>query len=770
MPRPVDDPFYAQELPGLEGLNAVNASCQHEENVYQYVEESGMGTCDRIVYILQKGSDAQRTTVLDNMKQSLSECTDDEIRTIIAELNECIWQLDMCVQVACAESLISSMPTLNPALVQELNELTETMLHLKESEKIRDHWCDVYVMLLKHVPQAEIEGPMVKRVLVKGDVSQPLYSRLLCCRLIGAFCERAPNARFVSQFLDLTVALCQDTDLAVRAAMCGQLNALARTLGQATTKEIIMRELGELLKDEESEVAKTAFCTLMELFDYLEPSYRNSQAYPIVRGYVVNPPPAIRPVLTANFGKYIYAVKQDMADGGEEDVTAFVRYYVSASQDPNPAVRASCAYNLPAVAASLPPEYTNTHIHAVFRALADDASRETRGSVAAGMHELTKLAGDKSFTCFRHDFIQILHDKDTLVQDKLMANLSAILNSFLPQIATAEDRDKYFALVLPPLVRWWETVATNSLQRLQVLYQHLSSFPSYFSAAQLHGTYLPILLKQLSHGPRCLMAQCAEIVILFCRRLESCSLESDVYVKLVVEFGKSKTYWNRLAFLEICRCTLDLYSRKFFCERLLDSVLELAKDPVSSVRRRLCMLLPALKKALRPPADAEAQANLLQIVSKLQSDTNNDVREAIQAAAVELERVDSEARNGADTDADLLDSEKEAEEQVLKEAMLEQDKLERRQKIREMLHNDKIEKEAASRTKFPHGGSKRSSAERLPPAPNGAVVRQPVGGTPLPRGSGTPGTVHKPHDKKRISQPTNHSRITGSRVTSATKR
>ena len=48
---------------------------------------------------------------------------------------------------------------------------------------------------------------------------------------------------------------------------------------------------------------------------------------------------------------------------------------------------------------------------------------------------------------------------------------------------------------------------------------------------------------------------------------------------------------------------------------MLEPVLELAKDSVSAVRRRLCALLPALKRALRPPAEVEHLATLIQVLS-----------------------------------------------------------------------------------------------------------------------------------------------------------
>ena len=58
-------------------------------------------------------------------------------------------------------------------------------------------------------------------------------------------------------------------------------------------------------------------------------------------------------------------------------------------------------------------------------------------------------------------------------------------------------------------------------------------------------------------------------------------------------------------------------------------------------------------------------------MGQLQTDTNPDVLEAIQAVTPELDTVEQEMRT-ADHDRDAVDCERESEEQMLKEAAMEQ--------------------------------------------------------------------------------------------------
>eukprot|EP01064_Diplonema_japonicum_P035116 TRINITY_DN7518_c0_g1_i1.p1 TRINITY_DN7518_c0_g1~~TRINITY_DN7518_c0_g1_i1.p1 ORF type:complete len:764 (+),score=161.67 TRINITY_DN7518_c0_g1_i1:59-2350(+) len=753
MPRgkPSDDPFYAHELPGLDGLNAASATCKYEENVCAYMEEQGMAPCERVVYILQKGSDNQRRTVLEHLGVTVADGAANETLPILQELNESMWQLEVDVQITGAAAIKVAIPALPAQHLNLLIDLTDTMLQLKE-DRLYEVWSDVYVLLLKHLPEDVVYNRMIDVTLKKGELSEPVYSRVLCCRLIGGFCDRAASEVHMERFLEKVPALCQDTDRSVRAAMCRQFYVLASLMGGSVVyREMIIRELFDLLLDEEPEVTKAAFVSLMDLADVFEPPFRKERAYPVFKEYIKKPPPAMDTLLTENFGKYLWAVKSEVASAGDSDVELFTQYYTAASEDGPPATRRACAYNLPAVCASLPVYYFNMHLHPVLKHLASDSHVESRVCIAAGLHEITKLLGNKSYTVLKGTFILLLQDKDPVVQKVLIQNMNVVLDAFSSQVGVGEEKERYFSQLVPPLLQYLETTAATSIAKLQPLYTHLVHFPNYFSSAYLHGTFLPVLLKHLKNGPRALVPQCAGIIVLFCRKLCNTALEGDVFSKLIMDFGKSKSYWNRLSFIEICRATLRHYSRRYFRERFFEHALELSKDPVSAVRRRLCMFLPELKRSLKPPAEVELMANLIQAVSKLQTDTNPDVLEAIRTASKQVDDIEKEIRT-TEFEKDTTDAEKEIEEQVLKEAAMEQDKLERRQKIREMLQNDRHEKNSQEGKKGKRCSNDSSSSSRLPPAPSGPIVRQPVGGVSQPVGSRivSPG-VRNLEKKTRIS-------------------
>ena len=113
----------------------------------------------------------------------------------------------------------------------------------------------------------------------------------------------------------------------------------------------------------------------------------------------------------------------------------------------------------------------------------------------------------------------------------------------------------------------------------------------------------------------------------------------QVCSRLVRDFASSESSTLRLAYVDACGHLFDPAppcgcSRDFVKAHHLHSALQmLATDPVPNVRLATCALLPALKRTLRLPADADALQRLYHAVSALQSDGTRDVRAA--AAAIE---------------------------------------------------------------------------------------------------------------------------------------
>ena len=198
--------------------------------------------------------------------------------------------------------------------------------------------------------------------------------------------------------------------------------------------------------------------------------------------------------------------------------------------------------------------------------------------------------------------------------------------------------------------------------------------------AVLHTQLLPALLRHTAAAAAAPNRQLA--VRLLCqlhRRLRSTAQRAELCAWLVRELGQGRSYQQRLLYLDACALLLG-DDEALACSRTLFKAqgmhfpaTDLATDPVSNVRLKLCGLLLPLKRTLRLPADAQALELLHLGTVALQADHSRDVRAAAAAVQPALGSVEvlmegaarrATAAGGARREA--LDAVLQAEEEALR--------------------------------------------------------------------------------------------------------
>ena len=161
------------------------------------------------------------------------------------------------------------------------------------------------------------------------------------------------------------VALCQDTDYEVRAAMCDQLNNIAKAVGMETAKRELLREYQELMVDEHRYVKERAMTNLIQLLDFLDHGMQHNHFFinkdtkvsfviPSFKKHCEDKSDTLLPLVIKEFGvflwntKGIFERKIHMLDAmTENDLKLFMLFYQSMALGPNLDYRRKCAYNYP---------------------------------------------------------------------------------------------------------------------------------------------------------------------------------------------------------------------------------------------------------------------------------------------------------------------------------------------------------------------------------------------------------------------------------------
>lgn len=159
------------------------------------------------------------------------------------------------------------------------------------------------------------------------------------------------------------------------------------------------------------------------------------------------------------------------------------------------------------------------------------------------------------------------------------------------------------------------------------------------------------------------------------------------------ELAQGRSYWNRLRYLDLCEIAMELFSKSYFCKHFLVPALELVNDPVANVRYKLCCLLPRLKSTIRLPSEKPMLQQLEFCVRRLLCrEKDKDVVATIRKTVLELDKIDMTEPYHKRHERDLLDQNKEKEENLL----LEMEQLERQQsegKLTTDKHSEKKRKE-----------------------------------------------------------------------------
>ncbi len=106
----------------------------------------------------------------------------------------------------------------------------------------------------------------MNKITFKGDISQPIVSRVISAKMFGSLCTIMKPKDFISQILPKARNLCQDFNWEVRNIMCTNMELICQKLGSQNSSEFFFEEvkgffkkkIGELLDDEEIEVKSSA--------------------------------------------------------------------------------------------------------------------------------------------------------------------------------------------------------------------------------------------------------------------------------------------------------------------------------------------------------------------------------------------------------------------------------------------------------------------------------------------------------------------------------
>ncbi|XP_023226349.1 serine/threonine-protein phosphatase 4 regulatory subunit 4-like [Centruroides sculpturatus] len=487
------------------------------------------------------------------------------------------------------DHLNNSNTFLSSLLSQELvpsNTFTHSFLQsILSSVDSRDPvvanaWMETLLDVIDLLPKDIIKRDILTLAINKGQISQPVSSRLLCCKMLGKICTKFDPYIIRKEILPVVQSLCQDVDHEVRGCMCRQLDVVAKGIGLEATKSAILPELVELANDEESYVRLTGIETVVQMLPMLDDETCIQIIIPLVKKFCENSirtEDATLPVIARHLGKLCHGLAVNLTPDQQQ---WFLTYY----------------------------------------------------------RELAKLGLPHHRKSFDGGFISV-----PPVLRGLIPHLPESLAAVTRHLGDNNETKEEIGELLHALVICENATSLTSNWRLHAdILTQLSCLPHCLPSEQIYSTFVPLLFNKI-HTARpipCRVAAAYSLLV-YLRNTPQFEQRNDIINRLIDELCQGRSCHSRMLFIRVCELVMELFSKSFFKQYFFRPLLKLAEDPVPNVRLRLCSVLPQLKAQIKLPTDGSLLQELEACVRVLMTDEGDrDVAAAVRNVIEELDKIE----------------------------------------------------------------------------------------------------------------------------------
>ncbi|XP_076674641.1 serine/threonine-protein phosphatase 4 regulatory subunit 4 isoform X2 [Andrena cerasifolii] len=529
-------------------------------------------------------------------------------------------------------------------------------------------WLETLLDVIELLPVELIRMQILPLTISKGQLSQPIYSRITCSRLLGKICTRFDSPLIQKEVLPTVHSLCQDVNSEVRASICFQLRFVAEGLGAESVKPALLPSLVELANDEESNVRCTSVQTIVYLIPHLQEDTIKNIIVPLVKKLCEN---AIKTdnnvvcIIAQDYGKMALGLEkcllptektwflkyfQQLATLGtlsiKKDSTHHLSFMSSSPAEDEKSVecRRHCAFNLPAMFIFVSNSSDDTDaLLLTFTALACDDFYLVRRTVACGFHEVAKLLGPKSGR-INTDLIKLLKDESEEVLQCLVPHIALTLDCLAESQTIGIDRvDATLMEIGRALLKCESEIAsTNNWRLSSLMHSQLEVLPKYFPSDFIYSHFVPMAFFRILNARPIPVRLAAGTLFLFLLRYTMKPMHRvELRGKIYTQLAKNSDCYVRMMFVRMMMEALEIFSSVYFKQHFFKVLLNLAKDPVANIRMKVVSLLPQLKSQLWVPTDKELLTILESTVGHLlNSEKDRDVIAVLTTVVQRLDAVE----------------------------------------------------------------------------------------------------------------------------------
>ncbi|XP_011335620.1 serine/threonine-protein phosphatase 4 regulatory subunit 4 isoform X2 [Ooceraea biroi] len=616
-----------------------------------------------------KGEEIQKLSVIQSLPSLLASDTQSCMSRVVPKMQQSL-------ATASTEFHIAASSTFKTILEQKLvshNVFSQTFLQsilnsLESRDPVVCHaWLETLLDVIELLPVDIIRAQILPLTISKGQLSQSIYSRITCSRLLGKICTRFDSSMIQKEVLPTVHSLCQDVNNEVRASICLQLRFVAEGLGAESVKPALLPSLVELASDEESNVRYASVQTIVYLLPHLQEDTIKTIIAPLVKKLCESAAKSednVICMIAQEYGKLVLGLEkclsvserswflkffQQLAQMGIPSLKKEKPHFTfissnSAADERYVECRRHCAFNLPAmfIFVSSSPEDVDTLLM-VFDALASDHFYMVRRTVACGIHEVARIIGPKNAR-LKGNLIKLLKDDSEEVLQGLVPHIGLMLESLAESQTIGTDRmDSTLMEIGKALLKCEAEVAgTHNWRLASLMHAQLEILPKCFPSDFIYTYFVPMAFSRILHARPIPVRLAAGILFLVLLRYNMKPIQrAELRNRIFTDLANNPDCYVRMMFVRIMVEALEIFSSVYFKEHFFTVLLSLAEDPVANVRLKVVSLLPQLKSQLWIPTDKKLLTSLESVIRHLvNNEKDRDVLFVLNNVMQKLEEID----------------------------------------------------------------------------------------------------------------------------------
>ncbi|XP_063973326.1 serine/threonine-protein phosphatase 4 regulatory subunit 4-like isoform X2 [Diachasmimorpha longicaudata] len=621
-----------------------------------------------MISIRRKGDDIQILNAVQTLPMLLAEDPQTCMQKVIPKMQQTLPN-------ASTEFHFAASSTFKKILEQKLvspSTFTQTFLQsILNSLDTRDPvlayvWLETLLDVIELLPTDVIRREILPVAVIKGQLSQPVGSRIMCCKIIGKICTRFDSQLLKKEVLPTVHSLCQDVNSGVRECICLQLRYVAESIDAESVPASLLPSIVELASDEETIVRYASVQTIVYLLPHLQPDVIKSTLSPLIKkscDSALKSEDTVICIIVQEFGKLALGLEKVLTP---PERTWLVKYYQQLSQLGMPSspkqstekpdlpltinsllaerhaeCRKQCAYNMPAMFlfTSSSPEDTELLLP-ILTDLANDPFYMVRMNLACGLHEIVRIMGAKNGS-IKNDFIKLVKDDNDQVLQGIVPHIGQILQLFVESETISKDNiDLAVMEIGRALLKCeGEIFSTNNWRLSSLMFQQFEVLPKCFPSDYIYNYFVPVVVNRaLKARPIPVKLAAGRALLVFIRYNLKPTQRTELKNKLYTDLSRNPSCYVRMLYIRMMIEAMSIFSSIYFKEQFFGTLLEMAEDPIANIRLKVVTLLPSLKALLRLPSDKKLLSRFEACVRGLMN--NEKDRDVIGALTAVIRRLD----------------------------------------------------------------------------------------------------------------------------------